>query len=146
MSRTLFERRRIESDPSWSDADGIKLYTVSPTGAPLDRRPYLDRLAEVKASKAVDWNRVAAFAVLHEGAAARYLVLCWWAQENELLTCVSVEERPGEWTCDPDRHSFCVWDLEILWAERNLFLETVYTTEPDLAAYRARFFRPPDGS
>ena len=42
------------------------------------------------------------------------------------------------WVEDPLRFSFCLWDLEVFWRERNAFIECVYCAQPDLAAYRRR--------
>lgn len=132
----MFRPRKIDSAPDWLDDDGIKLYTVSATGAPVDASGYHPRLAQVKRSRPVDWAQTPAFAIFHDGAGMAYLVLCWWGNDNELFTSVSVRTDEG-WVEDPSRFSFCLWDLEILWFERNAFVETLYSGEPDIARYRA---------
>ena len=48
-----------------------------------------------------------------------------------MFTSVSVREN-GRWVEDSNRYSFCVWDLEIFWAERNIFIETMYSGDPDI--------------
>lgn len=69
-------------------------------------------------------------------ATALYLVLAWRGNDNELFTSVSVKTESG-WVEDASRFSFCLWDLEVFWWERNWFVETLYGLEPSLEAYRA---------
>lgn len=135
----MFHPRRLESDPAWSDADGIKIYTLSAHGSTVDRAAFATHLAEVRKLKGVAWSATPAFAIFHDGAGARYLLLAWWGNDNELFTSVSVQTDAG-WVEDPSRFSFCVWDLEIMWHERNYFIEHVYCAAPDLRAYRDRRF------
>lgn len=131
----VFRRRRIDTAADWLDEDGVKLYTVSASGKPVCLNDYRPRLQAVKATKPVIWAETAAFAICHDGAGMQYLVLCWWGNGNELMSSVSVRSGTG-WVVDPDRYSFCLWDLEILWAERNIFIRTMYSGIADLAAYR----------
>ncbi|MEM8808381.1 MAG: hypothetical protein AAGF01_20370 [Cyanobacteria bacterium P01_G01_bin.38] len=131
----MFKPRRIETSPDWLDSDGIKLYTVSATGEAVVQPDYLTQLAIVKAQKQLAWKHIPAFVIFHEGANAQYLVLAWWGNNNELFTSVSVREQSG-WIVDSDKYSFCLWDLEILWAERNIYIETMYSGQTDLEAYR----------
>ena len=132
----MFEPRRIESQPAWLDADGIKLYTISAHARPVEQTGYRARLAEIKTGIEVDWPSTAAFAIFHDGATAAYLVLAWWANDNELFTSVSARSS-GRWIEDPRRYSFCLWDLEVFWFERNRYVELVYRAAPDLDGYRA---------
>lgn len=109
----MYQPRTITSDPAWSDPDGVKIYTVSVSGRPVDQTRYFARLAEVKRAKPVAWPSTAGFALFHDGASAEYLVLAWWGNDNELFTSVSVRTPKG-WVEDPTRFSFCVWALEIV--------------------------------
>lgn len=131
----MFKPRCIETSPDWLDPDGIKLYTVSATGEAVVQPDYLTQLQIVKSQKQLAWKRIPAFAILHEGANAQYLVLAWWGNDNEMFTSVSVREQ-SSWIVDSDKYSFCLWDLEIIWAERNIFIETMYSGKTDLDAYR----------
>lgn len=78
-----------------------------------------------------------------------YLVLSWWENENELVTRTFVSERAHDapWREGGDAYSCCVWDLEVVWAERRLYVETVLRDggAPDIEGYLARSFEPPDG-
>ncbi|THF64658.1 hypothetical protein E6C76_11425 [Pseudothauera nasutitermitis] len=130
-----FLPRRTESYPDWLDTDGIKIYTISAHGDDVDQAPYLSRLAEVKQARNKPWGITPAFAIFHDGASARYLVLAWWGNDNELFTSVSVQ-TPDGWVEDPERYSFCLWDLEVIWHERNSFVRHCYCPTPDIEAYR----------
>jgi len=136
----VYEPRRIESAPTWQDPDGIKVYTISASGRVVDQAPYFSRLAEVKKQKAVAWRSTPAFVVFHDGASMAYLVLAWWGNGNELFTAVSVR-TPSGWVEDPVKYSFCLYDLEIMWQERNYFVECMCGAVPSLDSYRAMRFR-----
>lgn len=140
----MFRPRKIESHSSWSDPDGIKVYTISARNQPVSQAAYLSRLAEVKKLKAVAWSSTPAFVLFHDGATAAYLVLAWWGNDNELFTSVSVNTDSG-WVEDPSRFSFCLWDLEIFWHERNYFVECIYCSRPSLEGYRAKRFQQVPG-
>lgn len=131
----MFKPRRVETSTDWLDPDGIKVYTVSATNDTVNQTDYLAQLDIVKVQKPIDWTHVASFAIFHAGTNAQYLVLAWWGNDNELFTSVSVRESSG-WVVDSDKYSFCLWDLEILWAERNIYIDTMYSGRTDLKAYR----------
>ena len=131
----MFKPRKITTASDWLDTDGIKLYTVSATNNDVIHSPYLAQLQAVKSQKPIDWENTPSFAIFHDGANAQYLVLAWWANDNELFTSVSVREQ-SDWDLDSGRYSFCLWDLEILWVERNIYIKTMYSGTPNLAAYR----------
>lgn len=132
-------KRTIESKADWQGADGVKIYTISAGGQTVDRAAFAARLQQVMIERALPWHDIPAFAIFHAGSCGLYLVLAWWANGNELFTSVSVLLEDG-WTEDPRRYSFCLFDLEVFWAERNFFVETVYCPKPDFNAYRSRFF------
>ncbi|RDI96909.1 hypothetical protein DVT68_19490 [Dyella solisilvae] len=133
----MFQRRAIERHPL--DADGIKLYTIAATARPVALSAYLPQLARMKQARPIDWRATPAFAICHDGASARYLVLGWWGNDNEMFVAVAVEQERG-WIEDAARYSFCLWDMEVMWHERNAFVERMYGAEPSLAAYRASHF------
>lgn len=68
-----------------------------------------------------------AFAIAHHGKTADYAVLAWWDRENELPIRVFV--RPpsagARWRPARESESVCVWDLEIIWEEREAYVETM---------------------
>jgi hypothetical protein len=141
MRGNMYHPRNICSDSSWLDADGIKIYTISAQQKTVDHGAYLPRLAEVKRSKSLDWSLLPAFVIFHDGASAQYLVLAWWGNDNELFTSVSVNTVSG-WVEDPGRYSFCLWDLEVFWHERNFYIESIYCAQPDINSYREKRIFP----
>lgn len=89
------------------------------------------------------------FLIAHQGRNADYLVLGWWDRENELPVRVFIREGEAGWRAARGGESFCVRDLQVLWAEREAYVQTVLA--PDSAdrtgvgaadavdAYLARF-------
>lgn len=135
----MFQPRRIECSPTWVDPDGIKVYTISARNQPVNQAPYFERLAEVKGLRSVAWASTPAFVVFHDGANFCYLVLAWWSNDNELFTSVSVKTESG-WVEDASLYSFCVYDLEVFWHERNFFIQWIDCPTPDLSRYQASRF------
>jgi hypothetical protein len=60
---------------------------------------------------------------MHQGR-GDYLVLGWWDNENELPLRVLVWGESG-WREARGSESVCVWDLRILWHERDAYVATV---------------------
>lgn len=136
----MFRPRTIQSHSSWSDPDGIKIYTISAQNQLVNQAPYLAQLLKVKKQKNVQWSSTPAFTIFHDGASMAYLILAWWGNDNELFTSVSVHTISG-WIEDASKYSFCVYDLEVIWQERNYFIEYFYCTKPSIENYRAKRFR-----
>lgn len=82
------------------------------------------------------------FLILHRGYGADYLVLGWWARQNELPLRVFVR-YPGTdddaWRAARGEESVCVWDLDVIGRERDAYVATwLAGRAPDdaLAAWR----------
>jgi hypothetical protein len=79
------------------------------------------------------------FAGVHCGADSNFVFLDWWANENELhhLVFTSSLDRPLDLRPGQDGLSACVFDLQVIWFERNTWIEKVLAnpTGPDLDAY-----------
>lgn len=75
------------------------------------------------------------------GEDALYVVLLWWDNRNEMITRVFVRDdsggAPGGWIDGYERYSFCVWDLEVMWREREAYVRHVLSPErgADIEAY-----------
>lgn len=67
------------------------------------------------------------FLIAHQGRTGDYAVIAWWDRENELPMRVFVRRSGEAWRPAQDNESICVWDLEILWAERQAWVETMLT-------------------
>lgn len=68
-----------------------------------------------------------AILIAHQGNGADYVVLAWWDRENELPLRVFVRDQSSgpEWRPAQGSESVCVWDLDVLWAEREAYVNTV---------------------
>jgi hypothetical protein len=130
----MYQPRKISSLSPGSDADGLKLYTISASGAEVDTSGYREQLECIKKQKGLD-SSLPGFAIMHDGAGCEYLIVGWWRNDNELFVSVSAK-KTNVWVEDATKHSFCLWDLEILWHERNSFIRHLYSGAPDLEAYR----------
>jgi hypothetical protein len=67
------------------------------------------------------------FAIFHQGRTGDYLILCWWDRENELPMRVYLNDGDG-WRPARDSESFCVWDLNVIWFEREAYVNTILST------------------
>jgi len=119
----------------------LKLYAIRPGDQTFDRGRFED-VWEL-ATRALPQPDVAAgrpgvgFAILHQGAASDFFVLCWWDGQIELPTRVCVRGREG-WRPAAGGESFCVWDLRVFWWEREAYVATVLAGRQDgLEAYLA---------
>lgn len=131
----MFKPRNIESKIDWLDDTGVKIYTISVLNEVVEQSKYLSRLRDLKLARNIDWLNTAAFAIFHDGANCDYLVLVWWANDNELFTSVSVKKN-GVWVEDSDKYSYCLYDLEIMWGERNIYIRTMDGAFPSLKQYK----------
>lgn len=92
----------------------------------------------MKANISIDWSTTPSFAIFHQGKSLAYLVLAWWQNDNEMFTRVAVH-KDGTWIIDAQQYSFCLYDLEIFWQERNIFIDSIDCSTPNLLNYqRAR--------
>jgi hypothetical protein len=131
----MFRPRTIRGLRDWTDAEGGKVYTISANGEAVDRSPFIERLIAVKLVRNVPWSATPHFTIFHQGESFPYLILAWWGNDNELFTSVSVRAEQG-WVEQAEKYSFCVYDLEVFWAERNIFIETFYCRTPSLKGYQ----------
>jgi hypothetical protein len=131
----LYTPRHISHIAGFRDADEVKLYGISASGTPVDAADFQSQFLAMKSSINVPWVRTPAFAIFHQGAGQPYLVLCWWGNDNELFVRVAVRESSG-WIVNPDRYSFCLWDMEVMWHEQRSYIRWLYSGKPDLTAYR----------
>lgn len=121
------------------DIDGCKLYVITASSEAIDTAPFLAQLKEMKSRKTLTWALTPSFAIFHRGVILDYLVLAYWGNDNELFVDVDVFKQGG-WQRAEQQYSFCLWDMEVLWFERNCFVQTLYTEQPDISDYRAHFF------
>jgi hypothetical protein len=127
----------------------LKLYTINYDAAEVDPAEFAGGLALAEAALPAPARRAdrpgLGVIVAHRGATALYLVLGWWDRENELPTRVFIRETgagaapAAAWRPARDGESFCVWDLQVLWHEREAYVATMLDPDgADEAAYLAR--------
>ena len=131
----MFQHRSIEGQVDWLDETSVKIYTISFSNDSVEKSKYLSRLKQIKLARNIDWEDTPSFVIFHDGASCDYLVLVWWGNDNELFTSVSVKSE-GVWMEDPHKYSFCLYDLEIMWSERNIYIKTMDCVFPSLKQYQ----------
>ena len=136
----------------------LKSYSISYDGSPADWSQFELGIAlacESLPQPAVTAERPGLGVVIaHAGRDALYVVLGWWDRENELPVRVFIAYRDdGDalvWRGARDGESFCVWDLEVLWFEREAYVSTLLADWEQGAAEREylarRFVREPSAS
>jgi hypothetical protein len=140
--RTYRPRAICYHDVERHDGWRLKRFTISFDGSPVhwgDFEPGLVLARAALPSPAHTPMRPGVgFLIAHHGRTADYTVLGWWDHENELPLRVFVRP-PGEaWRPAEESESVCVWDLEVIWAERQAYLDTVMCEGGTVEAYLAR--------
>lgn len=127
----------------------VKAYAITYGSAPLQRAVYdrgLDIALDALPRPAVTPARPGVgFVIFHQGRGVHYLVLSWWDNENEYFNRVFVRPIEGDqpWRPASGSESACVWDLEIIWHERNAYVRHVLSppTGTDIDGYLADVLR-----
>jgi hypothetical protein len=150
MNRTFqrtarYEPRRLEFMGVLEFAGGwrLKAYSILCASGVLDEPAHdegFTRAASMLPRPAESASRPGVgFVILHQGRGVVYLVLGWWDNENELPLRVLVREAtPGaDWRAAAAHESVCVWDLRVLWHEREAYVRHVLGPErgPDIEGY-----------
>ncbi len=119
----------------------IKRYAIRLPDQSFDEARFdggVTRAASALPRQAVTEDRPgAAILILHQAGAVDYTVLAWWDRENELPIHVWVREDANAWRAAKDGESVCVWDLDVIHGERELYVRHVLSRPdaPDLEAY-----------
>ena len=121
----------------------FKLYAITYGTEPLDRPLYDDAIRAALAAlprPAVAPRRPGVgFIICHQGRGWHYLVVNWWDNENELPQHIYVRPMAanGAWQRASEGQSICVWDLQVIAAEREAYVRHVLSphTGPDIEAY-----------
>jgi hypothetical protein len=119
----------------------LKVYSIRVGDVPFDRDRFdegVRRAKETLPQPPMALGRPGVgFVLLHQGGTGDYVVLCRWDRENELPTSVHINDSTG-WRLAAGGESFCVWDLRVLWWEREAYVGTVLAGRPDgVEAYLA---------
>jgi hypothetical protein len=139
-----FKTRRIVSRGLVECGDWrLKRYDVLFDADRIDDRTYAGGLAlaieALPCPAATSARPGVGFVICHHGRGVHYIVLSWWDNENELFQRVLTRGFNADaiWQDGAGKGSFCVWDAEIIWAEREAYVRHVLTESPDLDAYLA---------
>lgn len=82
------------------------------------------------------------FLIVHDGRGANFVLVDWWANENELHShaYISPSDDPGSLVyAAPTGPIACTWDLVVVAHERQAWVDTILTNPagPDVDAYLA---------
>jgi hypothetical protein len=119
----------------------MKAYGLHAANARL--LPELVTAARDLTTRSLPGNMAGAYGVgfvgVHCGRDSNFVFIDWWACENELHHHVftSSLQNPLELVRAPDGVTACVWDLQLIWFERNVWVDKVLNNPrgPDLDAY-----------
>ncbi len=109
----------------------LKLYSIRHGAGPVDWDFFAPGIALAEAAlpqpAAAEGRPGVGFLIVHQGRTGNYVVLGWWDRENELPLRIFVHPGVpgGIWRRNEGSESICVWDLEIIWAERGFYVETM---------------------
>jgi len=109
----------------------MRLHAITLPGEDFDWHAFgggLDMAAAALPPPAVAAGRPGVgFIIALQGRRVDYLVVCWWARENELPLRVFVRDRApaSAWRAAEGEESICVWDLEVIRRERDAYVATV---------------------
>ncbi|MEM7480926.1 MAG: GNAT family N-acetyltransferase [Acidobacteriota bacterium] len=125
----------------------IKLYSLSADGSPAPDEQVEEARRRVRSTLpegAQDDGRFGmAFALLHAGTEANWLLVDWWTEGGILRQRLLAAplDRPLEYQAvhNADLHA-CVWEMAVIDHERRAWVETVMANPdgPDFGAYLGR--------
>ncbi len=95
-----------------------------------------------KDNYALDTYNIATL-ILHQGKEGCFAIINWWIDENMLQNHVylATNEHPSEFAIYSDKGIItCVWEMAILWFERNLWIKYVMKKpkNPDFKTYLSK--------
>jgi hypothetical protein len=139
--RRQIEFHRVQRHDDWR----VKLYSINHGSGPIYWPAFAIGIAMAEESlprPAIAAGRPGVgFLIAHQGRDGNYAVLGWWDRENELplRIFVSLDRKPESWRTAANGESICVWDMEVLLAERDAYVATVLSnTGGGVDAYLAR--------
>ena len=99
-----------------------------------------ERVNECLPPSAEQGNYGLGFVGIHEGRDFNFVFFCWWADENELhmRRFLSPVDEPANLREATNDDAFaCTFDLQLIWFERNAWVEKVLANPrgPDMQAY-----------
>lgn len=124
-------RRIVRQETLSSEGWDLKRYSITMPDSAIEPGRFEEArrlaLAALPAPSRTAQRLGVGFLVEHQGDGVDYCVLGWWDRENELPIRVFVAEPGAPWRPARDSESVCVWDLEVIAAERAAYVATVLT-------------------
>lgn len=112
----------------------LKRYSIRYGDAPFDESRFGEgramALAALPQTATAPGRTGVGFLIEHQGNGVDYVVLGWWDRQNELPLRVFVHGAGQQWRPAQGAESICVWDLQVLWAERQAYVATVMKGAP----------------
>jgi hypothetical protein len=127
-------RRTAALDPMTHGEWTLKSYSIVHDASPFDASRFAAGLPLALAclpSPAITPARLGVgFVIQHQGRNIDDIVLGWWDRENELPLRVFVRDPADgdRWRPAKGSESVCVWDLEVIWNERQTYIATILGT------------------
>ncbi len=79
------------------------------------------------------------FMIVHAANDVDFVVICWWGAQNELLlrvlTAPAGQPEQLRQHLNTDGPIGCVWDLGVIWGERESWTKHIMRPEPDVDGY-----------
>lgn len=113
----------------------VKIYSIS-----VHREYVKNEIVKIVKSNISEWLKNAAnypletyqiaTLILHEGKEGCFAIINWWIDDNMLQQFVYLSNNidPNEFKLYSDKGIItCVWELEIIWFERNAWVKHVLT-------------------
>ncbi len=115
----------------------IKLYTITYDGAEISKETIVTVKSDVHKwlQRSQDYalpNYKIATLIIHKWKGGHFAIISWWTSENmlQLLVYLATLEEPEKFMLYSDKGIVtCVWELEILWFERNAWVEEVLSKQ-----------------
>lgn len=144
ISERYQPRRIIASGVQTRAGKAFKVYEINVAGQQVCQQAFergIDFGLTQLADKTSFEHATPGFMIKHAGQRYDYLIMAWWGNENECFIAVFIgDERQQSWRAAVDE-SFCIWDLQVIHAERNHFVNHILSSqgEVDTAPYLADF-------
>lgn len=134
----MFKPRKIEFSRLLSrDGWDFKVYHINAEGNAVDASRYEQGigiiLPDLLSRETLRHSPNVGYIICHEGSSMSYLVACVWGNDNELFVEVRVWEK-DRWI-NSREYSFCLYDMEVMWFERNAYIFSIYSGQPDREQY-----------
>lgn len=144
-SFTSYAKRRVQPLRPFEFARWrLKVYGVNVEGRNVDHS--LIEFARIAAQDLLPQPAVAppdryglGFMIVHAANDVDFVVICWWGAQNELLlrvlTAPAGQPEQLRQHSNMDGPIGCVWDLGVIWGERESWTRHIMRAEPDVEGY-----------